>query len=415
LTEEELRARNRLGKPIPFSDEQIEKFAGLRVTTPFGVVGAPLDVAGSGNFLGDKNVFGFSNFSALLDFIATLDKEIARRLTFEEVQKVSDALQSQTAIAPQSTNVGNIFTNIVQDRLRTIIETLSGPEQADLFVQLSGREGEIDQSVEAFSKFLEQLDIYNKGIVELSQIPIPQAALALDRLNEVMGVTSEAATELGFDFTKVQEAFNEGVRVLEASFLIDLEGQIFQIENSFIATLENIRGATLDLQRNADALGVGMEEVLLVNALQVEAALEQALRPVQGVIDSIQIDRAAPLETLEILEARFESARAGMDPAALAQAAQDLLAATQNTFGRTDTFFERSAFVEVSLLAFNEQLRAQAQIQIDLVQRQLIAIETGNETTAQLLEGILETLRGMRADNEELFDGIDLANAKKVA
>ena len=49
------------------------------------------------------------------------------------------------------------------------------------------------------------------------------------------------------------------------------------------------------------------------------------------------------------------------------------------------------------------------------MQRQLIAIETGNETTAQLLEGILETLRGMRADNEELFDGIDLANAKKVA
>ena len=108
--------------------------------------------------------------------------------------------------------------------------------------------------------------------------------------------------------------------------------------------------------RNANALGVGMDEVMALNALAVNEALKQALAPVQEVLDAIELDRAAPLETLEILEQKFLEARAGNDPNALAEAATKLLEQTERTFGRTDEYFERSRFVEASLNAFQERL-----------------------------------------------------------
>jgi hypothetical protein len=78
-------------------------------------------------------------------------------------------------------------------------------------------------------------------------------------------------------------------------------------------------------------------------------------------------------------------------------------------------YYERSAFVESSIAAFADRLSEQNLLQTDVAQQQLLATQVGNEVTAQLLQSILEAMIGIREDNEEIFDALDLANAKKVA
>jgi hypothetical protein len=390
--------------------EELQSFSkreGFR-ETPFGAVGIQTRRFSE---LGDGRQAALN----IIDTINSIDTAIARALTDVEIEEVSEALigfgRFQEITRDPRNDIGALFL----DRINRIMETLGAdPRAFGLALDQTGGFF-LEAQQEALSDFIQKRGEGLFAIQQLGGTVFSEASTALRNLEKQFNELSASLPSVGFAIEEIIAAFEEGQHVLRVGFDFNIERQLVSIQDPFIASLEAIRGETEALLRSAVDFGVSTEHVLELNRIKVGEAVERMIAPIVSVIEAIQIDRAAPLETLEILEARFESARAGTDPSALATAAQNLLAATEATFGRTDIFFERSAFIEASLTVFNERIQAQGDAQIALVQQQLIAIETGNATSAQLMEQMIEILRGIREDNGELIDFIELANAKKVA
>jgi hypothetical protein len=309
-----------------------------------------------------------------------------------------------TIWAEVSRDPRNDIGSIIVRRVEAIVQALGAdPEFFGLTLEATGgftEFGFFDKVIE----FFETRAAFIKNLDTLSGTPITTAAQQVSRLSELFTEMRSIAEGLGFTIEELNERYKQGISSIESRFLIGLESQFFQIQLPFMATLEQIRVSTEDLLRNAQDLGVGLEDVMHLNFLQVGEALEQALKPVQDVIDAIQLDQAAPLETLEILEAKFIAALATNDPGQVASTATALLSQTEKTFGRTDDFFETSAEIEAQLLAFNEKMADLAQVQLDLVERTYQAIVNDTETTASLLNGIWETLNAIRLANEAIPD-----------
>ena len=314
-----------------------------------------------------------------------------------------DALSALISEAPQF-EPGNIWSELTRDPTNDIGAVVA--RRVDLALAAVGIDaGYFGVSLAQTGGFLPP-DYYEK-ISELFRVrqefirnldtlagePISTARKSLQDLNDQFYEMSAVAEALGFEIEELENRLAHGIEVLELTYTFGIDQAMFSFSNSFINTLEAIRDQADVAVRNAIDLGLSVEPALELNLARVIDALDQFIGPITNVLEAIQIDRAAPLETLEILEQRFIAALAASDPGETAQAATAYIQKLEQTFGRTEEYFAASAAVEEKLVEFNERMETYAAAQVDLVQQQTELLREGNLTRADQLQQIIDLWR----------------------
>jgi hypothetical protein len=373
--------------------------------SPFGTIG--IRTRRFSDYAEDAGVFA----QDIVDQMAKMDEAIALALTPAEIQAVSDALLGAGVFQEITRDPRNDVGALFIDRINTIMNTL-GADPAAYGLTLEQTGGFFfDAQAEALSRFIQERRKGQLAIDELSGNIFSEGEQALIALQDQWIALTTTLEKAGFNVEAITAAYESGIHAVEVALDFDVERQIVAIEDPFISTMEAIRGATEGLLRSAVDLGVSTERILHLNQIKVEAAVERYLSPIVTVIEGIELDNLAPIETLETLQAKFNELIAeGNDPGAIANSAQRLLQQTQLTYGRTGKYFEEAARVQEELEAFDAEIRSQGERQIALVEQQLVAIESGNADNVELMEQMIVILRAISAGNNLPASELSTAN-----
>lgn len=389
--------------------------------------------AGGASALGPFGLVGFSadrskrteNEQKIAESIAQFDAQLAAHIDPGLVDLIANLLQNTDSVQVSALKFDKEFSALLVNRAqlaaRALLEGSAlniGDSQIDTILNAAlpaSFKGSPQEIADKFAAITDMLEGFERGIRDLRGEDISEAEDALNALRDQFGALVPSSQALGVSLETLTAALAAGQEKLRSNFRGDLTRETLKITDPFTAAIDAIADEEQRLLREAQALGTGFAEVASFISATREELLERQLQPVNDLLDSLRLDRLGPLQQLDVLGERFTGALAGNDAGELASAAQNLLAASEQAFGRTSLFFERQAFIERSLENFSERLRGEVFSNATAIQTQTNTLAANQEEQTRYLAMLVGKVDALTAENARLRADLNLVLARLAA
>lgn len=292
--------------------------------------------------------------SEILETIQALDQAFAEILSPDEIEKVIDALMGLSTFREITRDPRNDIGALFVERIETIIRAIGGdPAAFGLTVAQTGGFF-LEPQQKALSEFLEARVQFREALDTLERTRITEFESELEHLNDMFDELAGGAAAFGISMEEVAQSLEIGTQSLREEF----GRSVLEILDPLAAALENQALVAEDRLRTAEKLGFDLVEVERANAEERKRIIEDASRPIKGLLDQLTATSASPLPIGEVLanvEAEFAdllSQVQGGDitvAGELTDAATRLLDVSRRTFASSEAFFTRFYFVVESL------------------------------------------------------------------